>query len=210
MIDLFLCDDHEIFRNGLKSTLSGIENLGSITECKNGLECMNALTEKQPHVIFLDINMPVMDGIETLKAIRKKYGETIKIIALTQYNEKRFVKQMMKWGANGYVLKTTTKQELSLAIQTVLNNEEYLSDEPQKVINKEEVTPNALFPELSTREKEIIQLLCEEYSTKQIADDLNISFHTVESHRSNIMKKLNVNNVAGIVRWAVANDFDKI
>lgn len=210
MIDLFLCDDHEIFRNGLKSTLSGIENLGSITECKNGLECMNALTEKQPHVIFLDINMPVMDGIETLKAIRKKYGETIKIIALTQYNEKRFVKQMMKWGANGYVLKTTTKQELSLAIQTVLNNEEYLSDEPQKVINKEEVTPNALFPELSTREKEIIQLLCEEFSTKQIADDLNISFHTVESHRSNIMKKLNVNNVAGIVRWAVANDFDKI
>lgn len=210
MIDLFLCDDHEIFRNGLKSTLSGIENLGSITECKNGLECMNALIEKQPHVIFLDINMPVMDGIETLKAIRKKYGETIKIIALTQYNEKRFVKQMMKWGANGYVLKTTTKQELSLAIQTVLNNGEYLSDEPQKVINKEEVTPNALFPELSTREKEIIQLLCEEYSTKQIADDLNISFHTVESHRSNIMKKLNVNNVAGIVRWAVANDFDKI
>lgn len=208
-IEIIVCDDHELFRNGILSTLANEPSVFVVGECDDGKACLSLLEEKDPDVILLDINMPEMDGIECLQAIRTKNQE-VKVIALTQYEEKRFVKQMLKYGANGYIFKSTTKREILLALRTVMNGKTYLAQKAEEMfldIDAPEAQ-NKLFPNLSNREIEIIRLLCHEFSTKQIAGELTISSHTVESHRSNIFKKVGANNLAGLVRWAVNNNLD--
>lgn len=208
-IEVLLCDDHEIFRNGIKATLEGQEGVEIIEEAKDGEQCLECLKTHLPDVVLLDINMPVLDGIETLKIIKKEYP-FIKVLALTQYNEKRFVKQMLKQGADGYVLKSTSRRELLIALNEVMKNRIYLASEAQDAVHGmvEEQPSNNLFPEFGKRECEVIKLLCDGLNTKEIAEELNISFHTVESHRSNVMKKVDVRNIAGLVKWAVSNGFD--
>ncbi len=206
---IILCDDHAIFRKGLRATLETEASIDIVAEAENGLECLDFVSVYQPDVVFLDINMPEMDGIECLKHIREKHPQT-KVIALTQYDEKRFVKQMLKFGANGYVLKSTSRKEMLTAIHRVMSGKTYLAEEAESQMLGLEVEnePNKLFPQLSEREKQIIKLLCNEFSTKQIAEEIHLSTHTVESHRSNIFKKLGVSNIAGLVRWAVNNGMD--
>lgn len=208
-IEVIICDDHAIFRDGIKTTLSGQESVKVIAEAENGVECLEAVITKNPHVVLLDINMPVMDGITCLKELKKYYPDT-KVIALTQHNEKRFVKQMLKYGADGYILKSTSRKELLLALAQVMKGKVYLAEEPSQALQNlnAEVVPSSLFPDLGDRELQIVKMLCEEYSSKQIADQLNISHHTVESHRSNVFKKIGVSNVAGLVKWAIYNGFD--
>lgn len=206
---IILCDDHAIFRKGLRATLETEASIDIVAEAENGLECLDFVSVYQPDVVFLDINMPEMDGIECLKHIREKHPQT-KVIALTQYDEKRFVKQMLKFGANGYVLKSTSRKEMLTAIHRVMSGKTYLAEEAESQMLGLEVDdePNKLFPQLSEREKQIIKLLCNEFSTKQIAEEIHLSTHTIESHRSNIFKKLGVSNIAGLVRWAVNNGMD--
>jgi len=208
-IEVIICDDHAIFRDGIKTTLFGQESVKVIAEAENGVECLEAVKTRNPHVVLLDINMPVMDGITCLKELKKDYSD-IKVIALTQHNEKRFVKQMLKYGADGYILKSTTRKELLLALAQVMKGKVYLAEEPSQALQNlnAEAVPSSLFPDLGDRELQIVKMLCEEYSSKQIADQLNISHHTVESHRSNVFKKIGVSNVAGLVKWAVNNGFD--
>lgn len=206
---IILCDDHAIFRKGLRATLESEQSIEIVAEAENGLECLDFIAKFDPNVVFLDINMPEMDGIDCLKVIREKFPET-KVIALTQYDEKRFVKQMLKFGANGYILKSTSRKEMLTAINRVVSGKVYLAEEAENHVLglQSEDQPNKLFPQLSEREKEIIKLLCNELSTKQIADQIHLSTHTVESHRSNILKKVGVSNIAGLVRWAVNNGMD--
>ena len=204
-IDIVLCDDHQIFKDGIKSTLNDVKWIKIWDVASNGEECIEEIKKHNPNVVLLDINMPVMDGIECLKIIKSDFP-SIKVIALTQFDEKRFVKQMLKYGADGYVLKSTTKKELLTAIKTVLSGNQYLADvvDPKTTSAKEN---SSLFPELSPREVDVLKLLANEKSTKQIADELFISFHTVESHRANLFRKLEVKNLAGLVKWAVNNDY---
>lgn len=207
--NIILCHDHAIFREGIRVTLSSAEEVNILGEAENGQECLDLIKEHAPDVVFLDINMPVMDGLECLKHIKKDHPDT-KVIALTQYDEKRFVKQMMKFGADGYILKSTSRKEMLTAISRVMSGKTYLAEEAEDHmlgLDKED-EPNKLFPQLSDREKEIIQLLCHELSTKQIAEKIHLSAHTIESHRANIFKKVGVSNVAGLVRWAVNNGYD--
>jgi DNA-binding NarL/FixJ family response regulator len=153
--------------------------------------------------------MPNLDGLDCTRKVTKKYPD-IKIIALTQFDEKRFIKQMIKNGAMGYLLKDSGKDELEQAIRTVAAGEKYFSGRLSLIlINQELKTENkrSLFPKLTEREKEVLNLICKEYSSQEIADKLFISFHTVESHRANLMYKAGVKNTAGLVRWAVENDF---
>jgi len=208
-IEILLCDDHEIFRHGIRSTLQGSEAVEIIAEAQNGVQCLEELKIHVPDVVLLDINMPEMDGIECLKQIKALYP-FVKVIALTQYNEQRFVKQMMKFGADGYVLKSTTRKELLLALNQVMKNKQYLTDEAEDVRQGLQTDEsNKLFPDLSRREREIIKHLSLGKSTKEVAETLFISVHTIDSHRTNIFKKVGVSNVAGLVRWAVNNGLDR-
>ena len=142
--------------------------------------------------------------------IGQKKHPDVKILALSQYDEKRFVKWMVKNGTSGYLLKDANKDILEKAIRTVHAGEKYFSELLSQRLVEQELKvekTSSLFPKLTARELEILNLICEEYSSQEISEKLFISFHTVESHRANLMYKAGVKNTAGLVRWAVENDF---
>jgi DNA-binding NarL/FixJ family response regulator len=141
--------------------------------------------------------------------VRKKYPE-IRVLALSQYDEKRFVKQMVKNGASGYLLKDSGRDTLEKAIRAVFNGQNYFEEKlSMRLISQELKMENtsSLFPKLTDREIEVLRLIGKEFSSQEIADKLFISFHTVESHRANLMLKAGVKNTAGLIRWATENDF---
>ncbi len=210
MINIIITDDHQLMIDGIKTTLADIEDFNFVGEARDGYKLLRLLDEGiNVDVILMDISMPNLDGLDSTRKVTKKYPD-IKIIALTQFDEKRFIKQMIKNGAMGYLLKDSGKDELEQAIRTVAAGEKYFSGRLSLIlINQELKTENkrSLFPKLTEREKEVLNLICKEYSSQEIADKLFISFHTVESHRANLMYKAGVKNTAGLVRWAVENDF---
>lgn len=209
MINVLVADDHPLLIDGIKTTLADVPDISIVAEAENGYKVLEKL-ESGIHVdvILMDINMPKLDGLQCTKMVNKKYPD-IKIIALSQYDEKRFVKQMVKNGAHGYLLKDSGKDILVKAITAVANGENYFSDKLSiRLINQELKMEDtkALFPKLTDRELEVLNLIGQEYSTQEIADKLFLSFHTVESHRANLMYKAGVKNTAGLIRWAVEND----
>jgi len=209
MINVLIADDHQLMIDGIKSTLAGVEDIFISAEANNGYKVLEKLESGVPvDVILMDINMPMMDGLQCTKSVTKKFPD-VRIIALSQYDEKRFVKQMVKNGAFGYLLKDSAKDILVKAIRTVHGGEKYFSDRlSARLISQELKIENtsSLFPKLSTREHEVLKLIGRELSTQEIADQLFISYHTVESHRANLMYKAGVKNAAGLIRWAVEND----
>lgn len=210
MINILIADDHQLMIDGIKATLAGIDDFCIVAEAGNGYQIMEILDSGTAiDVILMDINMPKLDGLGATKLVHKKYPG-IRILALSQYDEKRFVKQMVKNGAFGYLLKDSGKDVLEKAIRTVHGGEKYFCDRLMiQLVNQELKTENtrSLFPDLTDREIEILKLIGDEYSTQQIADKLFISFHTVESHRANLMSKAGVKNTAGLIRWATENDY---
>lgn len=210
MINLLIADDHQLLIDGIKTTIAGIEDITVVAEVYNGYQVLEKL-ESGLHVdvIFMDINMPKLDGLICTKMVHKKFPD-VKIIALSQYDEKRFVKQMVKNGASGYLLKDASKDVLETAIRTVNGGQNYFCDRLSlRLINQELKMEDtkSLFPKLTDREVEILRLIGKELSSQEIADKLFISFHTVESHRANLMSKAGVKNTAGLIRWATENDF---
>jgi DNA-binding NarL/FixJ family response regulator len=209
MIKVLIADDHQLLIDGIKTTLSQVEDIHVVEEAHNGYKVLEKLEAgAEVDIILMDINMPMMDGLQCTKSVSKKYPG-VRIIALSQYDEKRFVKQMVKNGASGYLLKDSSKDLLVKAIRTVHGGEKYFCDRlSARLISQELKMENtsSLFPKLSAREIEVLQLIGKEFSTQEIADKLYISFHTVESHRANLMYKAGVKNTAGLIRWAVEND----
>ncbi|MBW6460332.1 MAG: response regulator transcription factor [Bacteroidales bacterium] len=209
MINVLIADDHQLLIDGIKTVLEEVEDISVVAEASNGYKVLEKLESGiQVDVILMDINMPLLDGLNCTKMVVKKFPD-VKVIALSQYDEKRFVKQMVKNGASGYLLKDTAKDILVKAIKTVHGGEKYFCERLSlRLINQELKMQDtkALFPKLSRREVEILRLIGKEYSSQQIADKLFISFHTVESHRANLMFKAGVKNTAGLMRWAVEND----
>jgi len=209
MIKLMIADDHPLMIDGIKTTLADTPELEITATASNGYEVLKILESGAPvDVILMDINMPKLDGIECTRKVTREFPE-VKVIALSQYDEKRFVKRMLKNGASGYLLKDTGKDDLLDAIQKVHHGEKYFSSRLQISLVNQELKledTKSLFPKLTQREIEVLNLICKEYSTQEIADKLFISFHTVESHRANLMQKSGTKNTAGLVRWAVEND----
>jgi DNA-binding NarL/FixJ family response regulator len=210
MINILIADDHQLLIDGIKANLADIEDFDFVAEANNGYQVLEKLDEGiAVDVILMDINMPKLDGLGCTKQVCKKYPH-IKVIGLSQYDEKRFVKWMVKNGAYGYLLKDADKDTLVKAIRTVHAGEKYFCDRlSMRLVNQElrmEDTSD-LFPKLTARELEILNLICQEFSSQEIAAKLFISFHTVESHRANLMHKAGAKNTAGLVRWAVQNDF---
>jgi DNA-binding NarL/FixJ family response regulator len=207
-IKVIICDDHQILVQGLKSLLKDSEEIEIIATANNGQELLETLKNKKPDILLLDVDMPVMDGYETLKQVKSKYS-SIKVISLTIHLDKTIIQKMMKTGASGYLLKNINKSELSEAIRKVYSGKIYISDEAtNSLLDKEKLEVKTAqldesVEELTKREIEILKLIAEGYSNTEIGGILYISPRTVDTHRTNIMKKLNVKNIAGLIKYAV-------
>jgi len=200
-------DDHQLLIDGIKMTLSDQHEIIVVAEANNGQEALEKLHQESVDVVLMDINMPVMDGLDCTLKIKEQFP-AVRVIALSQYPEKRFVRNMVKNGASGYLLKDTSKNELIDAISTVHHGGTYLDDRLSNIFPPEssQKESNKLFPRLTQRELEILRLISMEYSSYEIAEKLIISFHTVETHRANLMLKAGARNTAGLMRWAIENE----
>ena len=205
MIRLLLADDHQMLKDGIKAMLHENEEIEIIAEAGSGIEVLEAVNKNQIDVVLLDINMPVMDGVEACKKLKKMYP-LIKILALTMYDEGALISRMVKNGANGYILKNTGREKLIEAIKTIYEGGTYFSDRVKETLITSmmaEKSNSSFIPNLTRREKEIIELIVNEYTTNEIAEKLFISEKTVETHRKNLLQKLNARNTAGLVRIAM-------
>lgn len=211
MYKILLVDDHEIILDGLSAMFSGLADFKVIGIANNGREAIDKTIELNPDVIIMDISMPILSGIESTRKIKEMYPQ-IKIIALTQHESDTYIIQMLNAGADGYLLKNCKKNELIEAISSVLNNNRYLGKNVSDILmdtmlktNKKESIESEDKIVLTPREIEIIKFIADDISNQEIADKLSISLRTVETHRRNIMLKLNVKNAVALVRYAVKN-----
>lgn len=210
-IKILIVDDHQLIVNGLKAMLESIDGFDIIGEANDGKEAILKAVELNPDVIIMDISMPILSGIEASKLILQKRPK-IKILALTQHEEGEYILQMINAGAYGYLLKNSRKEEFIEAIYCISRGEKYFSKKISNFLlnnllqsKKTNIDENKTEVSLTKREKEIIQKIAEEMSNQQIADELNISLRTVETHRRNLMQKLNVKNAVSLVKYAVQN-----
>jgi DNA-binding NarL/FixJ family response regulator len=204
-VNILVVDDHEIFRNGLKMVLGKLKYVCVIGEATNGEEFLEKLKEGMPDIVLLDIEMPVMNGLEAAKIAIQKYPD-LKIIALTMFNEDDYVQSMLDTGVKGFLIKNINKDTLDKAIQTVSNGGNYYSEELFEFFTrqlKKEKEPASAEVEFTRREKEILQLLCEGLSNKEIADALFVSERTVLGHKTNLMIKTNCKNSLSLMAYAI-------
>jgi DNA-binding NarL/FixJ family response regulator len=212
MTRIIIADDHSIIRDGLKSLLGDVKDVMVTGEAANGMEVLALLQSSLADIVIMDINMPVMNGIETTKRIKKEFPE-VKIITLSMYNQSDTIKTMVEEGVWGYLLKDSGKAELLEAINSVMQGRKYFNNEIFELLlmNPENSKPSASDENiLTTREKEILKLIAEEYASKEIADKLFLSINTVNAHRRNLIQKLGTKNTAALVRYAVKNGIIKL
>jgi DNA-binding NarL/FixJ family response regulator len=206
-IRVLLADDHRILREGLCSLINGLPNAEVVGQAANGREAVQVATKKSPDVVVMDVNMPDLNGIEATRQLRTSLP-AIKVIGLSMYSDKRFVSGMLSAGASGYLLKSAAFEELANALQTVMAGEIYLSPKVSGVVVEDYVghlaqEKTALTEVLTPREREILQLLAEGKSSKDIASILHVSEKTVHTHRQNIMEKLGIHSVAELTKYAI-------
>jgi DNA-binding NarL/FixJ family response regulator len=202
-IKVLLVDDHQIIIDGLKSLLKNSDEIIVTAEANNGREALRILDILEIDVVLMDIDMPVLNGIDTLKEIGKQsFG--VKVIILSMHNEAGMIKSLIELGANGYLLKSCAQEELINAIRKVADGQSYFSTEVTLSLLKptQSNQPTEL---LTDRETEIIKLIAEGFSNKEIGNQLFISHRTVDTHRTNLMKKLDVSNIAGLISYAIRN-----
>ena len=207
-IRVYIADDHRLFREGLKELVNKDSNMHVVGEAEDGQAAIRALAKTNPDVVIMDVCMPDINGIEAARQILRDFPE-IKILALSMHSDPNYVAQMLRAGAKGYLLKDSAAQELTEAVRTVSGNLTYLSPRVAGSVVDSHVrnhTPpgeSSAYTVLSSREREVLQMLAEGNSTKAIADKLFVSVKTVETHRRNIMKKLAISSVAGLTKYAV-------
>lgn len=213
MIKTIIVDDHQIFLDGLKEVFKAFNDITIVGEANNGVDLIDLLSKTTCDVVLMDVNMPKMDGVEATKYVKQNYPD-IKILMLTMHDSKAYIEKLLKAGADGYVLKNTAKGELQLAIETVCSDQNYYSPMvTQTIMNsvrqKEATNANYGEVELTDREKDVLKLIAKELTTHEIAEKLFISHHTVESHRKNLIAKLGVRSLAGLVKYAVKMGLDE-
>ena len=205
---IVLADDHTILREGLRALLSADPNFDIVGEAEDGREAVRCVEKLEPNLLLMDLSMPRMSGMDAISEIKRRYSET-KIIALTVHKTEEYLLTTLQAGVDGYVLKDATHDELVLAIHNVMAGKRYLSPGISgKVIEgylegKEDSQSVSSWQKLSQREREVLKLIAEGYKNKEIAEDLCISLKTVEKHRANLMKKLDLHNHAGLTVYAV-------
>ncbi len=209
-IHIMIADDHAIFRDGLMTMLKKERAFSIIGDFENGADLLQGVSVQEPDIILMDINMPVLDGIEATKKINEQYPN-IGVIALTMFDNDDTVLDILHAGARGYLLKNSDREEIIEAIYQVRNNQTYYCKNMVSKIgvlikrNKSQIAGITLKPVFTERELEIIKLICHEKSAKEIAELLHVSFRTIEGHKQNIQSKLDVKNTIGIVIYAIKN-----
>ncbi|MDH4471506.1 MAG: response regulator transcription factor [Fluviicola sp.] len=205
MIKIVIADDHQLIIDGIKSLLANENTVQIVGEAKNGEELLRTGLLINPDLILMDLGMPIMDGIEASRKIKKDFP-AIKILVLTTYADQKNIKEMLKIGVDGYLLKDAGKDQFIEAIHTIMNEKPYFDPRVTAVVMKslqpQKNNANTLTP-LTLREKEIVRLIAEGKSTHEIAATIHLSLLTVETHRKNIYTKLGMNKIASLVRYAI-------
>lgn len=205
MINLVLVDDHKMVLNGLASMLKSYnKEVHIMNTFHNGKDLLDSLTEVTPDVLFLDINLPDINGVEVCKIVSREYPD-VRVIALTNYHQSNFIKNMIRNGAKGYLLKNSSKEDLIEAIRTVMKDQIFLPGELQKKLLNESFgvkEKDTFIPKLTNREKEVLAAISDELTTNEIAESLFISSKTVETHRNNLLQKFDAKNTAGLIKRA--------
>lgn len=192
-IRVYLLEDHTIVRQGLVSLLETAEDLEVVGQCGDGRRALDEIQDLKPDVLMSDIAVPGLSGLEVVKRLRDA-GSTVRIVMLSMYHDPEWVKRAMDAGANGYLVKGTGVRDLLKAVRTVAAGETFLSPSATRASRTEELTG---------REREVLTLLAEGHTSKEIGGVLGISSRTVEHHRARLMTKLGINDVAGLTRYAV-------
>lgn len=210
-INIIIVDDHKIVRHGIKSLISDEIDFKIIGEASNGKEAVELVKNMSPDIVIMDINMPVLDGIEATFLIKKNFFK-VKVLALTMAAGDEHIRKMIEAGASGYILKTSSKEELIKAIKTIHSGHHYFSEEATKTILNDMVNPvlkkkaGDLHIQITDREKDVLRLIVDEYTNQEIADELFISVRTVDAHRRNLLQKIGAKNTAGLVKYALENE----
>jgi DNA-binding NarL/FixJ family response regulator len=207
MIRVIIADDHMIVRDGLRSLLERQPDMEVVAEANNGREALKQTKNLLPDVVVMDIGMHELNGIEATRQIVGK-SPVVKVLALSMYSDKRFIIGMLKAGASGYMLKDSAFRELVYAIRVVVSNKVYISPSIAGVLAEDYLEnlaekDNSVHAILTSREVEVLQLLAEGKSTKQTASILGVSTKTIETHRKNIMKKLEIDNIVDLAKYAI-------
>jgi len=203
MIRVLITDDHEMIRNGLSSLLRGETSILVVDMARNGKEALDICGTRQIDVVLMDIMMPEMNGVDATRAIREKHPD-IKVLAVTINDEPRFIKEVLQAGASGYILKHSTKEEIVRAILDVSENKQHFSSEVlSKISGQFAMGDKEDTPMLTKKETAVLRLIAQEFTNQEIADKLDCGIRTVDTHKRNLIKKLEVKNVVGLVKYAL-------
>lgn len=209
-ISILIADDHEIIRFGISTYLSSSEGIEIVGEASTGEECIQLFQETHPDICILDIDMPDKNGIETAKEIRELEGNT-KILILSMHINKDILRDALEANVDGYLLKNTEKADLLHGIRAIVKGQQVFSDPisnlmKESFLNKSSQSVSYDHQHITDREQEILQLIVDGLTSKQIAQELYISPRTVDTHRANLMEKLELNNIAELVRYAIQHN----
>jgi len=215
MINAVLADDHEIVRKGIKVLLEDDGQVKIVAEASDGLEAIDKVDQTSPDLLITDIRMPSMDGLQTTLQVREKFP-AVRILVLSMHDDEDFILKSIEYGADGYLLKDTSKNEFMKAIDVVMSGQKYFSGDISNILvnsylnNKKRKIPDEPLTEevsvLTKREKQILSMIYQGISNKDIAQELGKSVRTIETHRFNIMKKLGAKNIADLLRKIEGNN----
>lgn len=197
-ITVFIVDDHFMVIEGIRSILQDEKNISWLGHAMSSASCLDFLEKHQPDIILMDISLPDGNGVDLCKKVKQLYPE-IKILGLSTYNQQSVINDMLKSGASGYLLKNASKEELTEAIISVMDGEQYLCMEAAESL----LNPEAAAPIITKREKEVLGLICDGYTNPEIAEKLFISLPTANTHRKSLLAKFGAKNVASLVKMAV-------
>jgi len=213
-VRIILADDHKIMREGLRALLAKQKEIEEIAEAESGRGEVELCAQLHPDVVVIDISMPDLNGIDATRQIIKQSPD-MKVIALSMHSDKKYVKEMLSAGASGYLLKDAAFEELGTAIAAVIKNKTYLSPQITDTVVKDYVSENApvdsaVSTALSSREREVLQLIAEGKTTRDIAAKLYVSVKTIETHRKQIMDKIGVSSIAELTKYAIREGLTSI
>jgi DNA-binding NarL/FixJ family response regulator len=205
-IRILLADDHALFRAGIRSLLQNLGDMQIVAEAQNGREALQLVETLQPDLLLIDIGMPELNGLEVAERVTKDFSH-VRVIILSMHATAEYARRAVRAGAAGYILKGASTAELDLAVRSVARGETYLSPAVSKLVVADYArrvkAESSSLEQLTPRQREILQLIAEGHTTQQIAQKLEISTKTAEMHRAQLMERLDIHDIAGLVRYAI-------